>query len=441
MTKRLTVLLLLTVLAMGVGASTYNVRDFGAKGDGLTLDHAAINQAIEKACNNGGGRVVLPAGTYLCGSIRLKSNVELHLMAGARILAAPAAMKAYDKSEVFGGPEYQDGGHTYFHNSLIWAEGQQNISITGRGMIDGEGLTKHDTEKAGNVQGGSIGTGDKAIALKLPNTITDLGYSTFTSCNHLASINMPDSLKSIKLYTFQYCKALTSVALPPGLTSISNYAFNGCEHLVSVSFPSTLRIIGQEAFRDCHELDSVILPEGFRQLGLDAFRDCKSITYISIPASVNSFSAFEGCNAITSVNISSRHVNRFGQKVAKLVLGEGVQYIGGRAFEDCTQLGAVEFPSTVAVIGACAFRNCSLLTSIVLPERLLVVHDRAFYGCRNLKSVTCLAPTPPSFSDVSDYPVFDPQTLDSGTLYVPSDLVETYKSTNGWRDFKNIVGI
>ena len=52
-------------------------------------------------------------------------------------------MKVYDESESFGGfPEYQDGGHTYFHNSLIWAEGQDNISITGRGMIDGEGLTK-----------------------------------------------------------------------------------------------------------------------------------------------------------------------------------------------------------------------------------------------------------------------------------------------------------
>ena len=77
-------------------------------------------------------------------------------------------MKVYDESESFGGfPEYQDGGHTYFHNSLIWAEGQDNISITGRGMIDGEGLTKKDTENAGNVQGGSIGTGDKAIALKL----------------------------------------------------------------------------------------------------------------------------------------------------------------------------------------------------------------------------------------------------------------------------------
>ena len=145
----------------------YNVRDYGAKGDGQTLDHEAINRAIDACTQQGGGQVVLPTGTYLCGSIRLKSNVDLHLTPGARILAAPASMKAYDESEVFGGPEYQDGGHTYFHNSLIWAEGQHNVSITGRGTIDGDGLTKHDTENAGNVQGGSIGTGDKAIALKL----------------------------------------------------------------------------------------------------------------------------------------------------------------------------------------------------------------------------------------------------------------------------------
>ena len=187
MMKRLTVLLLLTVLTLGVGASSYNVRDFGAKGDGQALDHVAINQAIEKACDNGGGQVVLPSGTYLCGSIRLKSNVELHLMAGAKILAAPASMKAYDESEVFGGPEYQDGGHTYFHNSLIWAEGQQNVSITGRGMIDGEGLTKRDTEKAGNVQGGSIGTGDKAIALKLCRNVTIRDITIFRG-GHFAII-------------------------------------------------------------------------------------------------------------------------------------------------------------------------------------------------------------------------------------------------------------
>ena len=149
-------------------AGVYDVRNFGAKGDGRTLDSPAINAAIEAAVKDGGGQVLVPAGTYLCGSIRLKSNIDLHLSAGCTILAAPAKMGAYDPSESFGGfPEYQDGGHTYFHNSLIWAEGQTNVSITGHGMIDGKGLTKKDTESAGIVQGGSIGTGDKAIALKL----------------------------------------------------------------------------------------------------------------------------------------------------------------------------------------------------------------------------------------------------------------------------------
>ena len=88
---------------MMAAPGVYNVRDYGAKGDGRTLDHGAINKAIEAATAGGGGQVVLSAGTYLCGSIRLKSNVDLHLMAGAKILAAPASMGAYDESESFGG--------------------------------------------------------------------------------------------------------------------------------------------------------------------------------------------------------------------------------------------------------------------------------------------------------------------------------------------------
>ena len=168
--KHLLFLSLCSLASLTAAATDYNVRHFGARGDGSQLDHHAINTAIDSAAAHGGGTVIVPAGTYLCGSIHLKSNINLHLEPGATIKAT-ADKSAYDKSEAFNFPEYQDGGHTYFHNSLIWAEGQHNVSITGNGTIDGEGLTKKDTETAGNVQGGSIGHADKAIALKLCRNI------------------------------------------------------------------------------------------------------------------------------------------------------------------------------------------------------------------------------------------------------------------------------
>jgi hypothetical protein len=70
----------------------------------------------------------------------MMSNINLLIDAGATILGAPQDMKAYDPAEPFEGPAYQDGGHTYFHNSLIWGENLTNVSITGQGMINGGGL-------------------------------------------------------------------------------------------------------------------------------------------------------------------------------------------------------------------------------------------------------------------------------------------------------------
>ena len=140
----------------------YNVRAFGAAGDGKKLDSPAVNAAIEACTKAGGGTVYLPAGTYLCGSIHLKSFINLYLDAGAKILGAPQEMNAYDAAEPFEGKAYQDGGHTYFHNSLIWGEDLTNVAITGQGMIDGGGLTRRDKD----VGKGPVGQGDKAIALK-----------------------------------------------------------------------------------------------------------------------------------------------------------------------------------------------------------------------------------------------------------------------------------
>jgi polygalacturonase len=129
--------------ATGKATAAYNVRDYGATGDGKTLDSPAINNAIEECAKAGGGTVRIPAGTYLCGSIHLMSNINLLVDAGATIFGAPQDMKVYDPAEPFEGQAYQDGGHTYFHNSLIWGENLTNVSITGQGMINGGGLVSN----------------------------------------------------------------------------------------------------------------------------------------------------------------------------------------------------------------------------------------------------------------------------------------------------------
>lgn len=148
--------------AQRTGLPYFNVRDFGAAGDAKKLDSPSINKAIEACALSGGGTVFFPSGTYLSGSIRLKSNVHLYFDAGSVLLGAPQEMNAYDPPEPFEGKAYQDGGHTYFHNSLIWGENLENVSITGFGMINGGGLTRKDKE----VGAGSIRLGDKAIAMK-----------------------------------------------------------------------------------------------------------------------------------------------------------------------------------------------------------------------------------------------------------------------------------
>jgi len=146
-TTILSFLLLVATALCGRAGNVYDVRNFGAVGNGVHLDHAAINAAIDTCAAQGGGQVLIPAGNYLCGSIRLKSNIDLHLCVGARIVGAPQSMKAYDEAEKFEGSQYQDGGHTYFHNSLIWGENIHDISILGPGMIWGKGLVKKNKDE------------------------------------------------------------------------------------------------------------------------------------------------------------------------------------------------------------------------------------------------------------------------------------------------------
>lgn len=153
-------LFLVMCSVLAVHAATFDVKTFGAKGDGKSPDREAINKAIDAASAAGGGTVYFPAGTFVTGSIRLRSNVALYLEHGS-VLEASQDATAYDAAEPNEWDKFQDFGHSHFHNSLIWGDGLENISIIGSGLITGKALVR---ERGGG--------GDKAIALRLCRNVT-----------------------------------------------------------------------------------------------------------------------------------------------------------------------------------------------------------------------------------------------------------------------------
>ena len=185
-----------TALAENVNVSNaelWNVRTFGALGDGKTVDTPAINRAIDAAAQGGGGTVFFPSGIYVCFTIHLKSNVHLYLAQGCTILAANSPLPTettgynggtYDAAE----PNdpwipYQDYGHNHWHNSLFVGENINNFSITGPGLIHGKGLS-HGSGHVGEIRGDypyykaeQPGVGNKAIALKNCHNVTLRDFS------------------------------------------------------------------------------------------------------------------------------------------------------------------------------------------------------------------------------------------------------------------------
>jgi polygalacturonase len=188
----------------------FDVRSFGASGDGVGLDTEAFNAAIRAASDAGGGRVTVPAGRYLCFSIRLASHVHLRLEEGAVIVAADPALHAgaYDPPEPNPHDLYQDFGHSHWRNSLIWGDGVEDVVIDGPGLIDGAGLTREGPGSRWSAQSGEfplsmaglsaeemavlvperaamVGQGNKAIGLKNARGVTLRGF-TIVKGGHFA---------------------------------------------------------------------------------------------------------------------------------------------------------------------------------------------------------------------------------------------------------------
>ncbi|MDB5458214.1 MAG: glycoside hydrolase family 28 protein [Caulobacter sp.] len=184
--------------------AVFDIRAFGARGDGVALDTEAVKAAIAAAHADGGGTVSLPAGRYLCFSIPLRSGVTLRLEAGCTLEAADPARHAgaYDAAEHNPFDLYQDFGHSHWRNSLIWGEDVEDVAILGPGLIDGRGLTREGPGSRWAKQSGEfplsmaglsaaeiarlapevsamVGLGNKAIALKNARDVQLRDFTVF----------------------------------------------------------------------------------------------------------------------------------------------------------------------------------------------------------------------------------------------------------------------
>jgi len=123
-----------------LGVRVYNVRKYGAKGDGIALDTAALQAAVDACNKDGGGTVLIPAGTFHIGAVELKSNVTLHIAAGGKLLGSADGKQYHEINAI---PLTGDSTMVDGNWALLFAVNATNITIEGAGTIDGQGAQFH----------------------------------------------------------------------------------------------------------------------------------------------------------------------------------------------------------------------------------------------------------------------------------------------------------
>ena len=219
----------------------------------------------------------------------------------------------------------------------------------------------------------------------IPNSVTSIGSSAFSSCSGLTSINIPNSVTSIGQMAFYDCSGLTSVTIPESVTSI-----------------------GERAFWDCRGLTSLIIPNSVTDIGINAFCGCSGLTSITVESENPNYDSRDNCNAIIETSTNT------------LISG-------------CMN---TVIPNTVTSISYNAFFGCNGLTSVTIPNSVSSIGADAFYGCRSLTEIYSMISEPFEIATTcwqnvnKDIP-----------LYVPAGCKAKYEATPGWNEFTNIVEI
>ena len=163
-------------------------------------------------------------------------------------------------------------------------------------------------------------------------------------------------------------------------------------------------------------ITDVIIPEGVKSIESGTFYRCSNLVSVSLPSSVTTIgqTAFLSCGKLTTVNFSSN-----------------LESIGYSAFQYCKSLESIELPESVSDIESTAFAFCESLSKAILPSSLKTIGQGAFDYCKQLLTLTCKSATPPSLGKS----VWGFIKVENGTLYVPKESLDLYKSTEQWKDW------
>ena len=238
--------------------------------------------------------------------------------------------------------------------------------------------------------------GKKATSYSIPNGVTNIGISAFSSCTSLISITIPDSVTGIDSNAFSGCTSLTKIVIPDSVTSIGYGAFFDCASLTNVTISNGVTSIGSSAFSGCTSLANITIPNSVTNIGDYAFYRCTSLTDITVDAENEQYADLEGILYNKEQTVILYYP--MGKNEPAYAIPNSVTNIGARAFSDCESLTEITIPDSVTTIESEAFSGCFSLTSITLPNSILRIEERAFYGCTSLVSVTI----PDSVTDIEE---------------------------------------
>ncbi|MCR5157867.1 MAG: leucine-rich repeat protein [Prevotella sp.] len=210
----------------------------------------------------------------------------------------------------------------------------------------------------------------------IPNSVTSIGNSAFSACSGLTSVTIGNSVTSIGAYAFRECSSLISVTIPNSVTSIGVDAFYYCTGLTSVTIGSSVTSIGYQAFSRCSGLKSVTIPNSVTSIGDAAFSGCSGLTSVAIPNSVTSIgnSAFNSCSGLTSISVASGNTKYDSRNNCNAI----IETASNTLIAGCKN---TTIPSSVTSIGGGAFYGCSGLTSVTIPNSVTSIGDCAFDCC------------------------------------------------------------